>query len=137
MGQDTFRASERKSWQASCLHSGRRCVKWEGSEAEALGQGLREDIPRVTVCSGLGHLDALCPQSCGLGGARELLTGVPPRGLGFLLAWWLVLWGPVSVEVVWPCGHSLGRHPSTLGGSSSGSRGGGRTHSPWSGQTPH
>lgn len=27
--------------------------------------------------------------------------------------------------------------PPTLGGSSSGSRGGGRTHSPWSGQTPH
>lgn len=89
-------------------------MKWEGLEAEALGQGLREDILRLTVCSGLCHLDALCPQSRGLGGARELLTGMPPRGLGFLPAWWLVLWGPMSVELAWPCGHSLGRHPPPL-----------------------
>lgn len=54
--------------------------------------------------------------------------------------WWsgLVLWGPWSLselDMAWACGHSLGRLPAPLGGSSGGSWGGGRTHHSRSGST--
>lgn len=49
----------------------------------------------MTGWLGPGCLHTLGPQGHGLARPREVLTGEPARRLGFLPAWWLVLWGPV------------------------------------------